>query len=53
MPELNTSVNLSVLAFTFSIMDSTGENRLLLTASPICCIMAGLKTSKEDQHLYP
>ncbi|KAH7511596.1 hypothetical protein FEM48_ZijujMtG0001500 (mitochondrion) [Ziziphus jujuba var. spinosa] len=32
---------------------SIGENRLLLAASPICSIMAGLETSEEDHHLYP
>ena len=32
---------------------SIGENRLLLAASPIYSIMAGLETSKEDLHLYP
>lgn len=32
---------------------SIGENRLLLAASPIYSIMAGLETSEEDHHLYP
>ena len=32
---------------------SIGENRLLLAASPIDSIMAGLETSEEDYHLYP